>query len=103
MDGNLTMEGNPIMRGMMAALGPTWGLVTEKLAIFGMCLAIAIFYGHAIQEQKPWIYKIPSTKWARQWMRAGDRSWIALVPLYVIAISQGLAAVSWIVLEITYR
>lgn len=100
--GNLELEGNPIMRWIMAHFGHAAGLVGQKTVIGAGSAFIAVFGARAIKNREQWIEKVPSTRWARAWMRRKDRSWIAYLPLYIVAAAQGLAAASWVVLGILY-
>jgi hypothetical protein len=97
MGGALELEGNPLIRATMHRLGLEAGLVTQKAAIGGVLTLVAVFGERAIRNRERWISKIPSTRLARDWMRKKDRSWIAYIPLYAVAIGQGLAAGSWVV------
>jgi hypothetical protein len=97
MGGVLELEGNPLIRATMRWLGLEAGLVTQKAAIGGVLTFIAVCGERAIRNQERWISKIPSTRLARNWMRKKDRSWIAYIPLYAVAIGQGFAAGSWVV------
>ncbi len=98
MNGDLQLEGNPIMQAAMEHLGIGLGLVTQKAAI-GVCtLIIAVVGERAIRRDEPWIWKIPTTRWVRDWMRRKDRSWIAFIPLYAAATGQTFAAASWLAL-----
>jgi hypothetical protein len=92
---DLQLEGNPVMRGMMRQLGAALGLATQKAVIGGGTIAIAVVGERAIQRREPWIWKIPTTRWVRSWMRKKDRSWIAFIPLYAVTIGQGFAVASW--------
>lgn len=98
LDGNLALEGNPVMREMMARFGIVNGLWLEKAAVGLLCFAIAKYGEPEIRRGAPWIEKVPSTRWARAWMKSGDRAWIAYVPLYGAALFQLCAAVSWLIL-----
>ncbi len=97
--GDLAMEGNPIMRAMMRRLGPELGLLTEKVAVGCITGLIALRGERAIRDGAAWIRKVPSTRWARDWMQRKDRSWVAFIPLYTAAAGQGLATVSWALLD----
>ena len=97
---DLQLEGNPMMRAMMQQLGADVGLVTQKALIGGGALAIAVVGERAIRRKEPWIWKIPSTRWARSWMCRKDRSWIAFIPLYAATIGQIFAVASWAALPV---
>ncbi len=100
--GNLEFEGNPIMRWAMQQFGHGTGLLVQKVAIGASAAFVAAYGERAIQNRKQWINRVPSTTLAREWMRRKDRSWIAYLPLYFVAVAQGLAAASWLVLGILY-
>jgi hypothetical protein len=98
--GDLSLEGNPIIRFTMSYLGPAWGLIVQKFVIGGITIGIAYFGEPSIRRLDPWIWKVPATTWARNWLRKKDRFWIAFIPLYAAALAQALAAVSWVLLFI---
>ena len=100
--GDLQLEGNPIMRWVMAQFGHQTGLLIQKATVGTAAAFIAAFGERAIKNREKWIEKVPSTKWARAWMARKDRSWIAYLPLYIVAMAQGFAAVGWIALGILY-
>lgn len=95
MGGELALEGNPVMRAAMAQFGIEQGLWLEKALVGAICFVIAKYGAREIKRGAPWIWKVPSTTWARAWMRRGDRSWIAYTPLYTAAVGQLVAAASW--------
>lgn len=97
---DLELEGNPAMRAMMEWLGAGTGLATQKAAIGGSSILIAIVGERAIRNREPWLRWIPASRWVRAWMGRRDRSWIAFIPLYAAAIGQGLAVASWAALSI---
>ena len=96
MDGDLDLEGNPIMRAVMAAVGVEAGLWLEKGLVGLVCFLIARYGEREIRRGADWIWKVPSTRRTKAWMRRGDRSWIACIPLYGAAVSQLAAAASWV-------
>ena len=96
MDGDIKLEGNPVMRAAMAHLGLETGLFLQKALVGTICFVIAKYGEREIQRGADWIWKLPSSRWVRHWMQRGDRSWIAYTPLYAVAISQLLAAASWV-------
>ena len=100
LDGNLELEGNPVMRAIMALFGIEVGIWLEKALVGVICFVIAKYGEREIMRGAPWIWKVPSTQWARAWMRRQDRSWIAYIPLYGVALSQLVAAASWAVVEV---
>jgi hypothetical protein len=95
MGGELELEGNPVMRAVMTQFGLEAGLFLEKALVGVICFLIAKYGEREIKRGEGWIWKLPSTRWTRAWMRRGDRSWIAYTPLYIVAASQLLAAASW--------
>ena len=97
--GVLVAEGNPFMRATMRWLGIEWALWIQKAAIGAVLIVIAFYGDRAIRNQERWIRKVPSTRIAREWMRKKDRSWIAHIPLYAVAIGQGLAGASWVLVS----
>ena len=97
---DLDLEGNPWIRWMMQQLGAGLGLATQKAAIGGGAIAIAVVGERAIQRNAPWIWKVPMTAWVRRWMRRKNRSWIAFIPLYAATLGQGVAVASWAVLPL---
>ncbi len=96
---DLDLEGNPILRFTMGHLGFELGLLVQKTITAGFVIWVAVVLGHAIRTQAPWIWKIPASQWARDWVRRKDRSWIALIPLFAAASGQVFAVASWLVLE----
>lgn len=93
--GDLRLEGNPVMRTVMAQFGLEAGLFLQKALVGVMCFVIAKYGEREIKGGADWIWKLPSTKRTKAWLRSGDRSWIAYTPLYAVAVSQFLAAASW--------
>lgn len=98
MEGDLSLEGNAVMRGVMARVGIVNGLWLGKAAVGLLCFAIAKYGEPEIRRGAAWIDKVPSTRRARAWMKSGDRSWIAYIPLYGAALCQLLAAGAWLAL-----
>ena len=84
----------------MQQLGAGLGLATQKAAIGGGAIAIAVVGERAIQRNAPWIWKVPMTAWVRRWMRPKNRSWIAFIPLYAATLGQGFAVASWAALPV---
>jgi hypothetical protein len=95
MDGVLALEGNGFLRGVMARFGIAGGLCLDKAAVGALCFIIAKYGEREIKRGAPWIERVPSTRWARAWMKSGDRSGIAYVPLYGTSLFQLLAAAGW--------
>lgn len=100
MGGDVSLEGNPIMRYMMLHFGLQGGLVIEKCVIFLIALMLAIIAFIGIDKKADWVYYLALTPLTRNWMKQKRRCWVAFVPLYFVAIAQGLAAGSWIYLMI---
>ena len=96
---NLELEGNPILRFTMGHLGFELGLLVQKAVTAAATIWIAVVFGRAIRTQAPWIWKIPASQRARDWVRRKDRSWIALIPLFAAAGGQVLAVASWLSLQ----
>jgi hypothetical protein len=100
MGGDLELEGNPVMRAVMALFGLEGGLWLEKALVGVICFVIAKYGEREIKRGADWIWKVTFTKWERGWLRRRDRSWIAYVPLYGVALSQLVAAASWAIVHI---
>ncbi|MFI5347843.1 MAG: hypothetical protein ACHQ51_15840 [Elusimicrobiota bacterium] len=98
--GAAALEGNPVMRSMMARFGPEAGLWIEKTLVGALCVLIAHYGEREMKRRAPWLDRIPSTKWARDWVKSGDRSWAAYGPLYGAALGQLAAAGSWVWLRL---
>jgi len=98
LDGNPALEGNALMRGLMERLGIVNAIWLGKAVVGLACFAIAKYVAPEIRRKAAWIDRVPSTRWARAWMKSGDRSWIAYLPLYGTALSQLFAAGSWVYL-----
>ena len=96
--GDVALEGNPIMRYMMLNFGLQGGLIIEKCLIFLIALMLAIIAFVGIDKKADWVYYLALTPLTRNWMKQKRRYWVAFVPLYFVAIAQGLAAGSWIYL-----
>ena len=95
--GDPRLEGNPFLRRAMETVGVGWTLAVGKGAVGLICWFIALRGASAIHHGEPWIWRIPMLPPVRRWIRAGDRSWIALAPLYAVAAAQALAAAAWLV------
>lgn len=94
--GDVSLEGNPIMRYMMLSFGLLGGLVVEKAFVFLISLILAIITFIGIDKKANWVYYLALTSLTRNWMKRKRRYWVAFVPLYFVALSQGLAASSWV-------
>ena len=102
--GDIAIEGNPIMRYMMANFGLMGGLVVEKSLVLLLATTVAIASVIGIEKEADWVYYLAFTRVTRNWMKRKKRYWVAFLPLYFVAFSQGLAAASWMYLitEITF-
>jgi type IV secretory pathway VirB3-like protein len=97
-NGNITLEGNPVMRYMMVSFGMLGGLIVEKSLVLLVSLLVAIVAVICIEKEADWIYKLALTRVTRNWMKRKKRYWVAFVPVYFVALAQGLAATSWVCL-----
>ena len=96
--GDVSLEGNPLMRYMMLNFGLQGGLIIEKCLVFLIALMLAIIAFIGIDKKANWVYYLALTPFTRNWMKQKRRYGVAFVPLYFVAISQGVAAGSWIYL-----
>lgn len=103
LDGDPGLEGNPLVRALMEAVGIAPALGLAKI-LTGLALwFVAVRLGRAIHDNEPWIEKVPTLPVLRRWLRSGDRCWIALIPLYAVAAGQLLAAGAWLWLRLPAR
>jgi len=93
--GDIAIEGNPIMRYMMANFGLMGGLIVEKSLVLLLATTVAIASVIGIEKEADWVYYLAFTRVTRNWMKRKKRYWVAFLPLYLMAFSQGLAAASW--------
>ena len=93
--GDIALEGNPIMRYMMATFGLLGGLVFEKSLVLFVAFIVALVAFIGIDKEASWILYLAFTRTTRNWMKRKKRYWVAFIPLYFVAFSQGLAAASW--------
>ncbi len=100
LDGDISMEGNPVIRYMMVVFGPAGGLVVEKTLVFIIALFLAVVTAIGIEKKAAWVYSLALTQWTRNWMKQKKRRWVAFIPIYFVAAAQALAAASWIILFI---
>ena len=94
--GEAALEGNPVVRWTMGRVGIGWALLLDKAAVGILCALIAFALAPAIHRGEPWICKVPMLPAVRRWMQGGDRSWIALIPLYGMVAAQVFAAGAWL-------
>jgi hypothetical protein len=97
-NGDINLEGNPVIRHMMAAFGIMGGLIIEKGLVLLISLMVLIVALIGIEKEADWVYYLAFTHVTRNWMKRKKRYWVAFLPIYFVALSQGLAAMSWIVL-----
>ncbi len=95
MQGDLALEGSPLMRETMRAFGPAAGLVIQKFSTLVLTTAVAVLGERAITARRPWVYRLALTRWTKAWMQRKDRQWVAYLPLYLAAMGQVIAAMSW--------
>ena len=96
--GDITLEGNPVMQYMMARFGPMGGLIIEKALVLAIALAVAFVAALGIEKNAGWVYYLAFTQTTRNWMKRAKRRWIAFIPIYFVAAAQGVAAASWLLL-----
>ena len=98
--GDITLEGNPVMQYMMTRFGPLGGLIIEKALVMVIALAVAIVAAIGIEKDAGWVYYLAFTQTTRNWMKRQKRRWVAFIPIYFVAAAQGVAAASWILLMV---
>jgi len=98
--GDISLEGNPLMRYMMSRFGPLGGLVFEKALVIIVALIAAVVASVGIEKNAGWVYCLAFTHTTRNWMKRKKRRWVAFIPIYLVAAAQALAAISWIVLMV---
>jgi hypothetical protein len=96
--GDVSLEGNPMMRYMMVTFGLTGGLIIEKTLVFFAALMLALIAFRGIEKEAPWVYYLALTRLTRRWMKRKKRYWVAFLPIYLVALAQGSAASSWVIL-----
>jgi len=94
--GDIELEGNPMMRQIMARFGILGGIVLEKGMVLLIALGVAIVASIGIEKEASWVYFLALTPMTRRWMRRRKRRWVAFLPLYGVALFQGLASASWL-------
>ena len=97
-NGEIALEGNPVMRYMMVSFGLMGGLIIEKSLVLLISLIVSIVAFIGIEKKADWVYYLALTRVTRNWMKRKKRYWVAFVPIYFVALSQGVAATSWIIL-----
>ena len=96
--GDISMEGNPVMRYIMVSFGLVGGLITEKSLVLLISLIVALAAVTGIEREADWVYYLALTRVTRNWMKRKKRYWVAFVPIYFVAFAQGVAATSWVYL-----
>jgi hypothetical protein len=99
--GDPAFEGNPFVRRAMERFGP-WGLLLAKSIAAGLCLLAAAAWEEPIRRRAAWVERLPMLPWTRRWLLSGDRSWVAFVPLYGVALAQLAGALAWAVLLVAF-
>lgn len=99
--GDPSFEGNPFVRSAMERFGP-WGLLLAKSVAAGVCLLAVAGFEAPLRRRARWLDRIPMLPWTRAWLRSGDRSWVAYVPLYGVALAQLAGALAWAVLLVAF-
>jgi hypothetical protein len=97
-NGDIFLEGNPIMRYMMASFGLMGGLIVEKSLVLLVGTTVAIVSVIGIEKNAGWVFYLAFTRVTRNWMKRKKRYWVAFLPLYFVAFSQGVAAAGWVYL-----
>lgn len=96
--GDISMEGNPVIRYMMVSFGLMGGLITEKSLVLLISLIVAIAAVIGIEKEADWVYYLALTRLTRNWMKRKKRYWVAFVPIYFVAFAEGVAAASCVYL-----
>jgi len=97
--GDISLEGNPVMRYMMIKFGLAGGLILEKTLVLLVGLVVSIAAAIGIEKDADWVYYLALTRLTRNWMKRKKRRWVAFVPLYFVALAQGAAAAIWVILS----
>jgi len=84
------------MRYMMLNFGLLGGLIVGKAFVFIIALILAIIAFIGIEKEADWVFYLALTRLTRNWMKRKKRYWVAFAPIYLVALSQGLAAASWV-------
>lgn len=94
LQGDPAREGNPLLRQMMQEYGLLTGMLLTKGAILVLLTLLAVFGAKGVEKDAGWLYwfTLPMTK---RWMKQKKRYWIPFVPIYLVALSQAMAAASW--------
>ncbi len=84
------------MRYMMAGFGLMGGLIVEKSLVLLAGISVAIVAVIGIEKDADWVFYLAFTRVTRNWMKRKKRYWVAFLPLYFVAFSQGVAAAFWV-------
>ena len=76
----------------------SFGIHPRAHARGSLLISIAIVTFNGIEKKADWVYYLALTRITRNWMKRKKRYWVAFVPLYFVAISQGVAVAAWIYL-----
>ncbi len=93
--GNLSLEGNPVMRFMMTEFGFLGGLLIEKLLVLAAMIFLGVKVGAGIKEKKNWVYYLALTPMTKRWMKRKRRFFVAFIPLYLVDLGQAVAVGLW--------
>lgn len=96
--GDISLEGNPAIRYMMVNFGISEGLVLEKTLVLFAASFIAVVCFRGIDQEADWVYYLALTRLTKNWLKRKKRHRIAFLPLYFVALSQGIAAAAWYII-----
>jgi hypothetical protein len=94
--GDISLEGNPTIRYMMVNFGIAEGLLLQKTIVLLIAAFIAIVCFRGIDKEADWVYYLALTRLTKNWLKRKKRYWISFLPLYLVALSQGIAAGIWV-------
>lgn len=94
--GDISLEGNPAIRYMMVNFGILEGLLLEKILVLFAASFIAVVCFRGIDQEADWVYYLALTRLTKNWLKRKKRYWISFLPLYLVALSQGIAAGMWV-------
>jgi hypothetical protein len=96
LNGDLNLEGNPIIKYWMKNYGLLPGLIAGKSIVFLAAFLFALITFTGIKNKSNWVYLMALTAFTRNYMKKKQRYWVAFLPIYFIALSQGMAALCWV-------
>lgn len=102
MNGNIDMEGNPVMKWFMLQFGLIGGLVVGKGGTLAIAAIIAAIGIRGIAREAPWVYWFTLTPVTKAWMQRKKRYAVAFLPIYLVAVSQMVAVAMWSYLAIAH-